>query len=55
MVIDAVEPTLPVFPVAPLTVEEQVPPAQPSALTAAGRKENTRRRARTAYPRYFMA
>jgi hypothetical protein len=54
MVIDASEPTVPVLPSFPLTVEVQVPPAQPSALTAAGRRENARIRARTAYPRYFM-
>jgi hypothetical protein len=37
MVIDAVEPTLPVLPPSPLTVEEQLPSVpQPSALTAAG-------------------
>ncbi|MGA7676909.1 MAG: hypothetical protein WCA51_00835 [Dehalococcoidia bacterium] len=33
---DAVEPTLPVLPLSPLTVEEQLFSVQPSALTAAG-------------------
>jgi hypothetical protein len=36
MVIDAVEPTLPVLPVVPLTVEVQLSSPQPSAFTAAG-------------------
>jgi hypothetical protein len=37
MVMDAVEPTLPVLPLVPLTVEVQLPSVpQPSALTAAG-------------------
>jgi hypothetical protein len=36
IVIEAVEPTSPELPIAPLTVEEQVPSPQPSAVTALG-------------------
>ncbi|HEX7364253.1 MAG TPA: hypothetical protein VF366_03700 [Dehalococcoidia bacterium] len=43
MVIDAVEPTLPVLPCPPLTVEVQAPPAQPSARTAAGTSDSVTR------------
>jgi hypothetical protein len=43
MVILAVEPTFPVLPLEPLTVDEQLLLAQPSALTAAGERESARR------------
>jgi len=48
MVIDAVEPTLPVLPSAPLTVEEQLLSPQPSALTALGTSDSASRRIRQA-------